>query len=49
MATVKQVLARTTGAGSAATRFRKSAATSARVFTSNRNFMRRRSTGGKGG
>lgn len=49
MATIKQVIARTTGAGSAATRFRKSARTSARAFMSNRNFMRRKSTGGKGG
>lgn len=49
MATIKQVIARSTGAGSAATRYRKSAAVSARVFASNRNFMRRRSVGGKGG
>lgn len=34
MATTKQVLARTTGAGSAATRYRKSARTSARAFIS---------------
>lgn len=49
MATIKQTIARNTGAGSAATRYRKSAAVSARAFTSNRNFMRRRSTGGSGG
>lgn len=49
MATVKDVIARNTGAGSAATRYRKSARVSARAFTSNRNFMRRRSTGGQGG
>ncbi len=49
MATIKQAIARNTGAGSRASQFRKSAATSARVFSSNRNFMRRKSTGGKGG
>ena len=53
MATVKQNIARTTGAGSAATRFRKSAAVSARTFAQSGVLgsaaKRRKSLGGKGG
>lgn len=53
MATVKQVIARVTGAGSAASRFRKSAKTSARVFAQSGALgaaaKRRKSLGGKGG
>lgn len=55
MATVKQVLSRTTGAGSAATQYKKSARVSARTFSSPsnqrtlRNIQRRKSLGGKGG
>ena len=55
MATVKQVIGRNTGAGSNATRYKKSAAVSARTFAkpSNqrtlRNIQRRKSLGGKGG
>ena len=53
MATVKQTLARTTGAGSAATRFRKSAQVSARAFARagvlGKTAARRKSLGGAGG
>lgn len=53
MATIKQTLARTTGAGSAATRFRKSAKASARAFAQagvlGAAAKRRKSLGGKGG
>ena len=53
MATVKQVLARTTGAGSAATRYSKSARVSARAFAKagvlGKTAARRKSLGGKGG
>ena len=53
MATIKQVIARNTGAGSAATRYRKSARTSASVFAQSGmlggNAKRRKSLGGKGG
>lgn len=55
MATIKQTIARNTGGASAATQYKKSARTSARVFTSRgnqrtlRNIQRRKSLGGKGG
>ena len=53
MATVKQTIARTTGAGSAATRYKKSAAVSARAFARagalGRTAARRKSLGGAGG
>ena len=53
MATIKQVIGRNTGAGSAATQYRKSARTSARVFAQSGVLgaaaKRRKSLGGKGG
>lgn len=53
MATIKQVIARTTGAASAATRYRKSAKVSARSFAQagalGATAKRRKSLGGKGG
>lgn len=53
MATLKQILARTTGAGSVATRYRKSARVSARAFAQSGRLgaaaRRRKSLGGKGG
>lgn len=55
MPTVKQNIARATGAGSAATQYKKSARVSARVFTAKKNqrtlgnLRRRRSNGGAGG
>ncbi|MGN1456937.1 MAG: hypothetical protein ACI4XP_03155 [Acutalibacteraceae bacterium] len=53
MPTVKQVIARNTGAGSAATRYTKSARVSARAFAQSgmlgRTVARRKSLGGKGG
>lgn len=53
MATVKQAIARTTGAGSAATQYRKSARVSARAFAQSGMLgaaaKRRKSLGGKGG
>ena len=53
MATIKQTIAASTGAGSRATQFRKSARTSARVFAQSgmlgANAKRRKSLGGKGG
>ena len=53
MATIKQVIARVTGAGSRATQYIKSARTSARVFARagvlGRTAARRKSLGGKGG
>lgn len=53
MATVKQVIGNRTGASSNATRFRKSAQVSARVFAQSGmlggNAKRRKSLGGKGG
>lgn len=51
--TIKNVIGRMTGAGSAATRYRKSAKTSARTFAQSGmlggNAKRRKSLGGKGG
>ena len=51
--TVKDVIARNTGAGSRSTQYRKSARTSASVFAQagmlGRNAKRRKSLGGKGG
>lgn len=51
--TTKQTIARTTGGGSAPTRYKKSAFTSAKVFARSgvlgKNVQRRRSLGGKGG
>lgn len=51
--TTKQTIARTTGGGSAPTRYKKSARTSARAFAQSgvlgKNVQRRRSLGGKGG
>ncbi|MCM1330855.1 MAG: hypothetical protein NC253_15650 [Ruminococcus sp.] len=51
--TVKQTIARTSGGGSAPTRYTKSARTSARAFAQSgvlgRNVQRRKSLGGKGG
>lgn len=51
--TTKQTIARTAGGGSAPTRFKKSAHTSAKVFGQSgmlgRNAKRRKSLGGKGG
>lgn len=53
MATVKQTIARNTGAGSKATQYKKSAAVSARVFARagafGKTVARRKSLGGKGG
>lgn len=55
MATIKQIIGRVTGAASNATRFRKSAKTSARAFQSSRptarmrTVARRKSLGGQGG
>ena len=53
MATVKQVIAKNTGAGSAASRYKKSAAVSARAFAQSGMLgaaaKRRKSLGGKGG
>ena len=53
MATIKQVIGANTGGGSNATRFRKSARTSARAFARggalDRTAARRKSLGGKGG
>ena len=53
MATIKDTIGRNTGAGSWATRFRKSARTSARAFARagvlGRTAARRKSLGGKGG
>ncbi len=53
MATLKQAIARVSGGGSAASRFRKSARTSARAFAQSGALgaaaRRRKSLGGKGG
>ena len=53
MATVKQVIAANTGAGSRATQFKKSAAASARNFARagalGKTVARRKSLGGAGG
>ena len=53
MPTIKQTLARTTGAGSAATQYKKSARVSARAFAQSGMLgaaaRRRKSLGGKGG
>lgn len=53
MATTKQIIGANTGAGSNATRYKKSAKTSARAFAQSGmlggNVKRRRSLGGKGG
>ncbi|MCM1023253.1 MAG: hypothetical protein NC395_04260 [Prevotella sp.] len=51
--TTKQTIARTSGGGSAPTRFKKSAYTSAKAFARSgvlgRNVQRRKSLGSKGG
>lgn len=53
MATVKAVIAKNTGAGSAATQYKKSARVSARAFAKagvlGKTVARRKSLGGKGG
>lgn len=55
MATVKQAIAKSTGAGSRATQYKKSAKVSARAFGSNKptarmkTVARRKSLGGAGG
>lgn len=53
MATIKQVIARNTGAGSRATQYAKSARVSARAFAQSgmlgRNAKRRKTLGGMGG
>lgn len=51
--TTKQTIARTSGGGSAPTRYKKSAYTSAKAFARSgvlgKNVQRRKSLGGKGG
>ena len=53
MPTIKQIIARATGAGSKATQYRKSARVSARAMAQSgslgANAKRRKSLGGKGG
>lgn len=53
MATIKQAIAKSTGAGSAATRYKKSASVSARAFAKagalGKTAARRKSLGGAGG
>lgn len=53
MATIKQVIAQNTGAGSKATQYKKSAAASAKAFAQagllGKTAARRKSLGGKGG